>query len=986
MTANFTGRFVATAAIRQAVHGHEIEILSKLGIEWCGKSHIHCPYPDHPDKDPSWRWDDREKRAFCTCMVGRRSHSIFDIAAKVLGLDFDAAKLRVAELLGRGDLILEKRKDDIQKTDAKSLLNPTADNRDDSLVFRYLGNRLGIDPDQVPRPTTPIAGLKALGYFDPPPHPKAKPNLVATCPCAVFGTIAADDREHAHRIYLSSDGANKAELGKTANCKSRDPKKSAHVAADQPSTAGCGVVWGDVKRATHCVVLEGIENGCMAAYALRAKVEAGMIVVVSAVTAGGVEAFMPWPATKRITVGADRDELKTGAGHRRGEQAARALAFRHYQQLEVRIALPGLGGEAIDWLGIGRRDGFQAVRTGILSAPLFQPTGDRLAQIRATYPLPSVISGTFDYQYTEDGQIWVHKLGEKKNKETREVEHVWMPISSPFGVPAWLRRSDAEDAHGLRVLIEGMDGQQRPIDVERAELALHGGSEIRSRLMRAGLRASLNGQKEILTLLQLTKPCESIIIVSRPGECPGPDGEWGFVTPGGDFLGTSSGRRIELDQAIRLAARVSRGGTLVGWQEAIRAAVTSTNCPHWILGTSSGFAGPIIQLCRLPSCGLAFSGPTSLGKSIAQQLAVSSWSAPRLTDGGLFKSWRSTENAIEVLALEATGTILALDEMGHVDGQMVGRVIYAVAGGVAKHRMDKPGRLHPVDTWSTFMLLSSEQSLREKVLGDGGKWTGGMAARVLDINVAGVNPSVAAETITVIDGIHAHYGHAGPLFVEALIAHDIHRGPERLREKIKAIAAELAGKQSNSAQVRSAEPLAIIYVAGQFAIEFGLLPLAEDTLRDAVQWAWHHFRESGEASALDPFKQIVPNMRRWLAERWGVTCKPVNGGNPGTRSGVALPGFNNREAVAWYDEKIIYIPSGRLVEAAGVSLSETAIARYLYRKEYLARRTSDERIAVRNVPGIGKLDAYALSRAEFHSGGDADLLRGVDDERSVGAV
>jgi hypothetical protein len=122
-------------------------------------------------------------------MVDRKSHSIFDVAAKVLGLDFDAVKLRIAELLGRGDLIIQKRNGDTQRTDPKSLLDPAAGNRDDDLVFRYLGARLGIGPDQVPRPVTPIAGIKALGYFDPTTRRNAKPKLIASCPFAVFGTV-----------------------------------------------------------------------------------------------------------------------------------------------------------------------------------------------------------------------------------------------------------------------------------------------------------------------------------------------------------------------------------------------------------------------------------------------------------------------------------------------------------------------------------------------------------------------------------------------------------------------------------------------------------------------------------------------------------------------------------------------------------------------------------------------------------------------------
>jgi hypothetical protein len=147
MTADLTGRYVKTEAIQQAVRGHESEILSKLGIEWPGKGHIHCPYPDHPDNDPSWRWDDIKNCAFCTCMVRPKSHTIFIVVQKILNLDFQTAKIRVAELLDRIDLIIEKHAGDVQKTDAKSLLNPPASNRDDDLNWRYLGKRLGIDRD-----------------------------------------------------------------------------------------------------------------------------------------------------------------------------------------------------------------------------------------------------------------------------------------------------------------------------------------------------------------------------------------------------------------------------------------------------------------------------------------------------------------------------------------------------------------------------------------------------------------------------------------------------------------------------------------------------------------------------------------------------------------------------------------------------------------------------------------------------------------------
>lgn len=55
---NTTIRYVATGAICEAVKGHEVAILSALGIQWTSTfRHIRCAYPNQDDKHPSWRWD-----------------------------------------------------------------------------------------------------------------------------------------------------------------------------------------------------------------------------------------------------------------------------------------------------------------------------------------------------------------------------------------------------------------------------------------------------------------------------------------------------------------------------------------------------------------------------------------------------------------------------------------------------------------------------------------------------------------------------------------------------------------------------------------------------------------------------------------------------------------------------------------------------------------------------------------------------------------
>jgi hypothetical protein len=216
--------FVPTDAIQHAVVGRENGILAALGICWTGRSqHINCPYPDHADNHPSWRWDAVKRCAFCTCT---KSDSIFDIVGKVKGVSFDAAKIFVAEIIGRLDLI-KFRQGRSYKTNAASLLNPDPKNQDDNLVWVYLGHRLGIEPAEVLRPATKVVGIRSLPYFDSPRAKGARPVFVGDFPAAIFETVDCDNRRHAHRIYLAPGGVGKAELGATASGERREPKKSA---------------------------------------------------------------------------------------------------------------------------------------------------------------------------------------------------------------------------------------------------------------------------------------------------------------------------------------------------------------------------------------------------------------------------------------------------------------------------------------------------------------------------------------------------------------------------------------------------------------------------------------------------------------------------------------------------------------------------------------------------------------------------------------
>jgi hypothetical protein len=356
------------------VKGHEAKVLEMLCIPWQnGAPHINCPYPDHLDANPSWRWHERRARAYCTCID--HAHSIFEVLMHVERLEFAAAKLRVAEILGRTDLTRDS--DRHRTSDASSLLQPPADEREDVLPRSYLAYRLGVPAEEVFLPSTSVVGWRQLPYYDPPATKGGRGKLVGQYPCIVFATLAPDGRQHAHRIYVAPGGAGKAELGVSPDGHPRDPKKSAKLRYGQ-SAVGCAVLWGDPVSAPHLLLAEGIETAAALADAHQEEIEADEIAIAAALSTSGIRAFVPWPSTRVVTVAADRDEGKPGhdRGFKAGEKAARSFARAHHDHVEIRIALPGHPGEDVDWLEVLQSAGPAAVRVGIAGAQRFGWSAD----------------------------------------------------------------------------------------------------------------------------------------------------------------------------------------------------------------------------------------------------------------------------------------------------------------------------------------------------------------------------------------------------------------------------------------------------------------------------------------------------------------------------------------------------------------------------------------------------------------------------------
>jgi hypothetical protein len=91
---------------------------------------------------------------------------------------------------------------------------------------------------------------------------------------------------------------------------------------------------------------------------------------------------------------------------------------------------------------------------------------------------------------------------------------------------------DEEDAYGMRVHLADMEGNTRPVDFYRGELARLAASEIRSRLMNGGLRCVNGGEVTIIQILKEAKPEIYLDIASATGWQP----DKAFITPDGEEI------------------------------------------------------------------------------------------------------------------------------------------------------------------------------------------------------------------------------------------------------------------------------------------------------------------------------------------------------------------------------------------------------------------------------------------------------------------
>lgn len=521
-----------------------------------------------------------------------------------------------------------------------------------------------------------------------------------------------------------------------------------------------------------------------------------------------------------------------------------------------------------------------------------------------------------------------------------------MWICSPLAVTA-KTRSDVGEHWGSLLEFKDLDGNAKTWAMPAALLAGEG-SEWAAYLRATGLQIApgTKARNLLAQYIDTRRTEKRAICTDRVGWHGGT-----YVLPSGSIGGMADTRFVFQSEGA-INDQYKQRGNLTAWVRDVAALAAGNSRVQFAL--CCAFAGPLLRLAGMESGGFHLRGASSGGKSTAQYAAASVFGPP-----SYLLTWRTTDNALESVAVQHCDSILILDEFGQLDPKVAGEVCYLLANEQEKGRATRGGLAKPRRTWRLLFLSSGELGLAESMRLAGKEVKAGQEVRFVDIpGDAGAgmggferlhNFATPRELAEVIKHRAAQtYGTAGRAWIQWL-ADNFETLPAELAGLIADQKAAIVPADASQQVFRVGNRFSILAVAGELATKAGLTGWADGDATAAVKKcfaAWLNARgHSGDAEPVAMIRQV----RAWLEKNgdalmtWTHRAMDDHRGNTPLRAGFK-----------------------RLVdEKSGVPLKVDAAT------DYLERHSSPETSERQNA-----LIEYLVLPEAFRQ----DLCKGVDSE------
>ncbi|MFD2754497.1 DUF927 domain-containing protein [Comamonas terrae] len=456
-----------------------------------------------------------------------------------------------------------------------------------------------------------------------------------------------------------------------------------------------------------------------------------------------------------------------------------------------------------------------------------------------------VQTGDDPFSVTQYG-VWFHG----RDKDGNPARPLW--LCSPLQVEA-LTRNQEGMGWGYLLTFEDPLGVPRQWAMPARMLSGDGG-EYRGTLLNMGLRIATApmARNRLTEYIQTRKPGAFASCTDRIG--------WhkrAFVLPH-ETIGDEDERIVfQSDAAMENTFRIRRG--VDDWIEHVGRYCAGNS--RMVFAVCCAFAGPMLRPAGMESGGFHIRGGSSSGKTTAARVAASVYGGP-----DYMQRWRTTDNALEVIAAQHCDSLLILDELSQVDGKVAGDCAYMLANEQSKARSTRTGAARSRLSWRLLFLSTGELSLSDHMAEGGKRSRTGQDVRMADIPAeAGKGwgafehlhgqPDPASLAGLLTRGTERCHGAVGRAFLQWATTH-AETLPKRLRDAANVLATAWMPQGASGQVARVAARFALVAVAGAMATEAGLTGWDEGESEDAVKAcfdAWLAGRGgagSGEVTAM----------------------------------------------------------------------------------------------------------------------------------------
>ncbi len=461
--------------------------------------------------------------------------------------------------------------------------------------------------------------------------------------------------------------------------------------------------------------------------------------------------------------------------------------------------------------------------------------------------IPSNTFGDFEQDHTG---VWFEK-------ENRDMSVTRTHVCSPLWIRSITRNSKGED-WGKELLLTNIMGHIHSYHLRMTDMS---GSfaKILKALAKAGLRLGSSGNAKSLLQRYLHEVTTQTLI--RSSQQPG----WvadSFVLPNHSF----GPERVLLSSDGEYNFR--QAGTLKDWKKNV-----ASLCPgnsRLLFGASVGFAAPLLRLVGLEGGGFHVCGSSSTGKSTTLQIASSIYgSAEEGNRDRYLINWDTTKGALETSAESLNDCLFACDELGLVDGSILGNTLYMLANGTGKGRMGEGKR-----AWRIMMFTSGEVSINEHMATAGKQTKLGQEVRLLQIaadaghdmglfeNIHGFSsPAEFSNHIKKVTS--TYYGEPLKEWIKGLVADRVGIAAEAqcIIERFKA--AVLPGTPGSIAP-RAAQRFGAVAAAGEIATRLGLTGWKAGEAFEAALTCFGSWKD--HLKLIDPAAKAVERVRQFIVE------------------------------------------------------------------------------------------------------------------------